>query len=108
MEKSKAVLYLGNEKDTVVSFYYHQKLMNAFGYTGGFATYFDLFMDNLVTYSPYFEYVKESLHRRNHPHVRILFYEDMKKYIASSVRKVSKFLGKNVSDEMVEALVDHL
>ena len=108
LEKSRAVICLRNPKDTVVSFYHHQKLMKSCGYTGDFPTYFDLFMDNLIVYSPYFEYVKEAWQQRNHPNVCLLFYEDMKKDLASSVKKVAKFLGKNVSEETVEALVDHL
>jgi len=108
LEKSKAVVCLRNPKDTVVSFYHYQKLIKACGYTGDFTTFFDLFMDNLVSYSPYFEFVKDAWKRRNHPNICLLFYEDMKKDLASSVKKVARFLGKTVSDEMVEALVDHL
>ena len=108
MEKSKAVICLRNPKDTVVSYYHHEKLMRAHGYTGDFSTYFDLFMDNLVLYSPYFEYVKEAWQLRNHPNVCLLFFEDMKKDLASSVRKVANFLGKQVPTEKVESLVDHL
>ena len=108
MEKSKVVICLRNPKDTVVSFYHHEKLLKSHGYTGDFPTYFNLFMDNLVMYSPYFEYVKEAWERRNHPNVCLLFFEDMKKDLATSVKKVAKFLGKEVTDENIEALVDHL
>lgn len=38
----------------------------------------------------------------------LLRFEDMKKDQASSVRKVAKFLGKDISDEQVEVLVEHL
>ena len=108
VEKNKAVICLRNPKDTLVSYYHHEKLITLHGYTGDFSTYFDLFMDNLVLYSSYFEYVKEAWKLRDHPNVCLLFFEDMKKDLASSVRKVAKFLGKQVTDEKVEALVDHL
>ena len=108
LEKSKVVICLRNPKDTVVSFYYHQKLMKISGYTGDFPAFFDLFMDNLIIYTPYFEYIKEMWQQRKHPNVCLLFFEDMKKDLASSVKKVARFLGKNVSEEMVEAVVDHL
>ena len=108
LEKSKAVFCLRNPKDTVVSYYHHEKLMKGHGYAGDFPTYFDLFMDNLVIYSSYFEYIKEVWKQRNHPNLCLLFFEDMKKDLASSVKKVAKFLGKDVTDEMVEKLVDHL
>ena len=108
LERGKAVICLRNPKDTVVSFYHHQKLMKPFGYTGDFPTYFDLFMDNLVVYSPYFKYVREAWQLRSHPSVCLLFFEDMKKDMASTVKKVAKFLGKTVSDEEVEAVAGHL
>ena len=108
LEEGKAVICLRNPKDTVVSFYHHQKLIKACSYTGDFTSFFDLFMDNLVIYSSYFEFVKDAWQRRNHPNVCILFFEDMKKDLAPSVKKVAKFLGKDVNEEMVEALVDHL
>ena len=108
LEKSKVVMCLRNPKDTIVSFYHHEKLVKCHGYTGDFATYFGLFMDNLVMYSSYFEYVKEAWQRRDHPNVCLLFFEDMKKDMAPSIKKVAKFLGKDVTDEMVGKLVDHL
>ena len=108
IEKSKVVICLRNPKDTVVSYYHHEKLLKSHGYTGEFPTYFDLFMDNLVIYSPYFEYVKEAWERRNHPNVCLLFFEDMKKDLATNVKKLAKFFGKEITDEKIEALVDHL
>ena len=107
-DKSKVVICLRNPKDTVVSFYHHEKLNKLHCYIGDFPTYFDLFMDNLVFFSPYFDYVKEAWAFRNHPNVCLLFFEDMKKDLAKNVRKVAKFLGKELTDENVEALVDHL
>ena len=108
IEKSKVVTCLRNPKDTVVSYYHHEKLIRGHGYSGDFPTYFDLFMDNLVIYSSYFEYVKEAWQQRNHPNVCLLIFEDMKKDLATSVRKVAKFFGKEVTDENVAMLVDHL
>ena len=108
IEKSKVVTCLRNPKDTVVSFYHHAKLVRSQGYKGDFQTFFNLFMDDLVVYCSYFEYVKEAWKRRNHRNVCLLFFEDMKNDLAPNVRKVAKFLGKKVTDKEVEALVDHL
>ena len=82
--------------------------MKACGYTGDFTTFFDLLMENLVVYSPYFQFLNDAWKQRNHPKVYLLFFEDMKKGLAPSVGKVASFLGKDVSDEMVKALDDHL
>ena len=108
MEKSKVVICLRNPKDTVVSYYHHEKRVKNYGYTGDFQTFFGLFMDNLIRYCSYFDYVKEVWQQRNHPNVCLLFFEDMKKDLASSIRQVAKFLNKYLSDSMVDALLDHL
>ena len=108
LEKSKGVMCLRNPKDTIVSFYHHEKLVKGHGYTGDFPTYFGLFMDNLLFYSSYFEYVKEAWQRRHQPNVCLLFFEEMKKDLAPSIQKVAKFLGKDISDDMLGKLVDHL
>ena len=107
-DNSKVIICLRNPKDTVVSYYHHEKLIKSHGYIGDFPSYFDLFMDNLMMYSSYFDYVREAWSKRNHPNVCLLFYEDMKKDLATNVRKVAKFLGKELTNENVEALVDHL
>ena len=107
-EKCKIFMCLRNPKDTVVSYYYHAKLSKDNAFMGDFTAFFDLFMDDLTVYSPYFEYVKEAWLRRNHPNVCLLFFEDMKNDLATSVRKVAKFLGKEVTDDKVKELVDHL
>ena len=107
-DKSKVVMCLRNPKDIVVSYYHFERLFKFHGYTGNFSTYFNLFMDNLVMYCSYFDYVKQAWGMRNHPNVCLLFYEDMVEDLATNVRKVAKFLGKELADENVKALVDHL
>ena len=108
LEKSKIVICLRNPKDTVVSYYHHEKRVKNYGYTGDFQTFFGLFMDNLIRYCSYFDYIKEVWQQRNHPNMCLLFFEDMKKDLASSVRHAAKFLNKNLASEIMDALVDHL
>ena len=108
LDKSKVVLCLRNPKDTVVSCYHLDKILKMYDFTSDFETYFDLFMDNLIPYSSYFDYAKELWARRNHPNVCLLFYEEMKKDLATNVRKLANFLGKELTNENMDALVNHL
>eukprot|EP00795_Rhopilema_esculentum_P001668 gene1668-16143_t len=108
LDKSRVVTCLRNPKDTVVSFYHHEKLHLSFDYSGDFETYFDLFMDGLLLYTSYFEHIKQLWKQRNHPNVCILFYEELKADLAGNIRKVAKFLGKEITEEQVGILVDHL
>ncbi|XP_065065263.1 sulfotransferase 1E1-like [Rhopilema esculentum] len=108
LEKSRVVICFRNPKDTLVSFFHHQKLFHSLDFSGDFATFFDLFMDNLLLYTPYFEYTIEAWKRRNHQNVCLLFYEELKADLAGNIRKVAKFLGKEITEEQVGILIDHL
>ncbi|XP_065059870.1 sulfotransferase 1E1-like [Rhopilema esculentum] len=108
LDKSKVVLCLRNPKDTVVSFYHHQQLMKHLNFVGEFKTFFNLFMDDLCNFCPYFDYVAEAWQRRNHPNMCILFYEEMKADLAGNVRRVARFLQKEMTVGQVQILVDHL
>ncbi|XP_065065257.1 sulfotransferase 1E1-like [Rhopilema esculentum] len=108
LDKSRVVICLRNPKDTVVSAFHHEKLLHVYDYKGDFATFFDLFMDGLLLYTSYFERIQQLWKQRNHPNVCILFYEELKADLAGNIRKVAKFLGKEITKEQVGILVDHL
>lgn len=45
---------------------------------------------------------------RNEPNILFTFYEDMKRDLASVVKKTANFLGKSINQEQIEKLCDHL
>ena len=108
LNECKVVSCLRNPKDSIVSFYHHEKLFVSHGYTGDFATYFDLFMDDMILYSPYFNYIVDMWEKRHHPNMCILFFEDMKEDLAGTINKVSRFLERDLTKEQTLQLVDHL
>ena len=108
LDNCKAILCLRNPKDTVTSYYHYERLLTLHGYTGDFKTHFDLFMDKLVMYSPYWEYVTEAWKKRSHPNLCILFYEDLKKHLGSQIQRVAKFLNKELNTDQLRSLEKHL
>ncbi len=58
-EKSKVIICLRNPKDTLVSYFHHEKLMKTRGFVGDFQTRFELFMDDLQLYGSYWKYTCE-------------------------------------------------
>ena len=108
LDKCKVIVCLRNPKDTLVSQYHFAKLTKAFGFVGDFESYFDLFMDDCAIYGSYFEHVKQTWDKRHRENVCFLFFEDMKKNMGESVRKVAKFLGKDFTDEQIEQSVEFL
>lgn len=108
LDQCKVVMCLRNPKDTLVSYYHHEKLIKLHGLTGDFATFFNFFIEDKLIFSPFFEYTVQAWERRSHPNMCILFYEDMKQDLAKEIKKVAEFLGKSVTDEQVGNLVAHL
>eukprot|EP00794_Sanderia_malayensis_P009823 gene9823-10831_t len=108
LDQCKVVMCLRNPKDPVVSYYHHEKLMKCASFLGDFEASFNLFMDNLLEYGSYWKYTVDAWKLKDHPNVCLLFYEDMKKDLQTSIRKVASFLGRELTDDQVESLEDHL
>ena len=55
-----------------------------------------------------FPFVQAALKHRNHPNLKVIWFEDMKRDLAGVIRDVATFLDRKLSDENVEKLVEHL
>ena len=105
---AKVLVALRNPKDTIVSYYHHERLIKLFSFCGSFREYFDNFMKGLVAWGSYWDYTKDVWKRRDNPNVLVVFYEDMKKDLSGCIRKVAKFLEKDVTEEQFNSLENHL
>lgn len=59
-------------------------------------------------WSPYFKHIKDGWEHRHEENVLFLFYEELTADLASSLKKLSEFLGKPLKDEDLPQLIDHL
>ncbi|XP_061713630.1 luciferin sulfotransferase-like isoform X3 [Cydia pomonella] len=104
---SAKVLYVARDpRDVAVSLFHHQKL--TWFYPGDFKSFWNLFINDLVVRSPYLTHLKEAWALRQHPNMLFIFYEDMKEDLSSSIKRISDFLGKKVTDEQIAILCEHL
>ncbi|KAI5632730.1 sulfotransferase domain-containing protein [Phthorimaea operculella] len=108
LDTAKVVYVARDPRDVAVSFYHHNKSNRVHGYIGDFKTYWKLFLADLITYSPFFDHLKEAWERRHHPNMLFLFYEELPKDLPAAVRRVAKFLNKEVTEEQVGKLCEHL
>ncbi|KAI5632724.1 sulfotransferase domain-containing protein [Phthorimaea operculella] len=108
LDTAKVVYVARDPRDAAVSFYHHNRLIKSHGYIGDFKTYWNFFIKDLIIYTPYFESLKEAWNCRHHPNMLFLFYEELKKDLPAAVRKVSKFLNKEYTEEQIAGLCDHL
>eukprot|EP00794_Sanderia_malayensis_P014884 gene14884-16429_t len=108
LDKCRTIFCLRNPKDTIVSYYHHEKLIEFLSFVGDFESNFNLFMDDLVQYSSYWRYTVDAWKLKDHPNVCLLFFEDMKQDLQSAIKKVASFLDKELTDAQVKSLEDHL
>ncbi|XP_026724695.1 sulfotransferase family cytosolic 1B member 1-like isoform X3 [Trichoplusia ni] len=108
LDNGKVVYVARDPRDVAVSSYHHSRLFKVLDFSGTFKEFWNLFIRDLFTLTPYFEHVKEAWEKRNHPNMLFLFYENLSKDMPSVVRRVADFLGKDPSPEEMSRLRDHL
>ncbi|KPJ21606.1 Sulfotransferase 1C4 [Papilio machaon] len=108
IDTCKVVYVARDPRDVAVSFYHHSELMKMLKEGSDFKTYWNLFIKDLISWTPFFEHLKEAWQLRNHPNMLFLFYEELSKDLAACARRIAKFLNKEVTEEQIEKLCDHL
>lgn len=104
--KPKIVYVTRNPKDMCVSYYHYCKLVH--GLHGSFDEFCDLFIQGKTPIGPIWDHILGFWEQRDEPNLLFLKYEDMKKDLKASIRQVAAFLGKDLTEEQVAALDDHL
>ncbi|ODM95898.1 Sulfotransferase family cytosolic 1B member 1, partial [Orchesella cincta] len=95
-EKKPKMIYVArNPKDVCVSFYHHRVLIE--GYFGSMDDHVEEFTNDL-----------EFWERKNDPNVLFITYEELKQDLSKVVDRATEFLGKPISDEDKQVLLNHL
>ncbi|XP_023313154.1 sulfotransferase family cytosolic 1B member 1-like [Anoplophora glabripennis] len=105
----KVIYCARNPKDLVVS-YYHilQFFKPKESESVSFKAFWNAFRSNWTIYSPYFEHLKEAWKKRNEKNFMFLFYEDTMKDLKQGIVNMAEFLGKELTNDQQERLVDYL
>jgi len=107
-KRCKVVYVARNPRDTCVSFFKHNQSMPGHGYIGDFAEFTELFKSGLLLFGDYWTHILSGWKVRNHPNVKFLWFEDMKKDQRQIIEDLSVFLNHPLTTELVDQLVDHL
>ncbi|CAK1545181.1 unnamed protein product [Leptosia nina] len=105
---AKVVYVARDPRDVAVSFYHLCRSMVFMGWSGDFKSFWELLINDLLYWTPFFDHLKEAWEKRHHPNLLFLFYEDMQKDLPAVINRVADFLGKKYSDEQVAQLCEHL
>ncbi|XP_059622328.1 luciferin sulfotransferase-like [Phlebotomus argentipes] len=104
--KPKIIYVARNAADVVVSFHHHYR--NLQDYHGNLSDFLEIFMKDLVLFSPYDTHIMDFWHMRNEKNILFFTYEDMKKNHPAVIEKTAKFLGKSLTENQILELADHL
>lgn len=109
LDTCKVLYVCRNPKDCCVSFYHHTNLFtDHYNFQGDFNMYAESFQDGLVEFGSYWHNLKVAWKLRNHPNMKFLWFEDMKKDLIPVIRDVASFLGRHLTEMQIIKLDDHL
>ena len=104
----KTLVLMRNIKDTLVSYYHFYRMNKNFGgYTGSFDDFFKLFQDDHLAFGSWFDYTLDwwkMKDRKNFLHAK---YEDLKDDLPMEIRRITKFLNKDLDADLIEAITNH-
>ena len=104
----KVIQTIRNPKDTLVSFYHHTRSDTQLGaFNGTWNQYFELFKQRRLAWGDYFEHNADWYKfNKDRKESLILCYEDMKKDHRGHVIKIAKFLGYDLSEKVIDVIVE--
>ena len=108
LDKCKVVYVARNVKDTIVSYYHHNLLLDWHGFKGTFSQFLQHFKDGILPYGSYWYHLRTAYNARNNPNLKFLWFEDMKRDQKKVTRELARFLNVPVTEEQLEALEQHV
>ncbi|KAE8577687.1 hypothetical protein XENTR_v10023017 [Xenopus tropicalis] len=103
----KAVYVARNAKDCMVSYYYFHKMNKMLPPPGTWENFFSAFLSGDVPWGSWFDHVIGWGKAMDKHQILFIFYEDMIEDPMREIRKVTKFLGKDLSEEVLENIKYH-
>ncbi|XP_059169969.1 sulfotransferase 1C4-like [Physella acuta] len=108
-KKPKVILFFRNPKDLCVSYFHFYKSSSSFGdFKGDWSEFLEMFCEGHVDHGSWFEFTRSWWTQRDLAHVKLVYYEDMKKNPFDAVRELADFLGKgDLDDVTISRIVTH-
>ncbi|XP_018414629.1 PREDICTED: sulfotransferase family cytosolic 1B member 1-like [Nanorana parkeri] len=106
-QKCKTIYVARNAKDNAVSYYFFDLMNKCQPEPGTWDQYVEKFLKGEVAWGNWFDHVIGWWNAKDKHEILYMFYEDMKENPKQEIRKVMKFLGKNLSEEALDNICHH-
>ncbi|RXN00806.1 Sulfotransferase family cytosolic 2B member 1 [Acipenser ruthenus] len=105
--KAKMVYVMRNPKDVFTSYYHYCRMAAYLVDPGTCDELLMKFLNGKVLFGSWFDHVKGWLNAKEKDRILYLTYEEMIMDLKGSISKICSFLGKSLSEEVMERIADH-
>lgn len=105
--KAKVIYVMRNPKDVIVSSYYFHQMAGFLEDPGTFDEFMDKFLEGRVLFGKWTDHVKSWRHTELGDRIMYMTYEEMVQDLPAALRRMSDFLGRNLSEEVIQKIAEH-
>ncbi|XP_012889720.1 PREDICTED: sulfotransferase 1C3 [Dipodomys ordii] len=106
-QNCKVIYVARNPKDCMVSSYYFHKMTSMLPDPKSWEDFFEKFMAGKVVCGSWYDHVKGWWAAKDKYQILYLFYEDMKRNPKREIHKMLEFLGKTLSEDVIDKIIYH-
>ncbi len=103
--RPKFIVVTRDPKDCIVSYYHHYQEIG--GYNRSFDDFFEMYKCKDLIFGDPIDHATGWLQHKGKDNFLFTTYKDMKCDIRGVIKRVAAFLNKELSDDIVEKIVDH-
>lgn len=105
--KAKVIYVMRDPRDVMVSSYFFHQMAGFLEDPGTFEEFMDKFLEGRVLFGKWTDHVKSWRHTDLGDRIMYITYEEMAQDFPAALRRLSDFLGRNLSEEVIQKIAEH-
>nr|XP_020488323.1 sulfotransferase family cytosolic 2B member 1-like [Labrus bergylta] len=105
--KAKVIYVMRNPKDVLVSSFYFHQMAGFLSDPGTFDEFMNKFLEGRVMLGKWTDHLKSWKHSELGDRIMFITYEEMVQDLPAALRRMSDFLGRDLSEETIQKISHH-